>query len=88
MDESADTPEITTQCWSILQKNPRDLMCATSRMLIKRKGAATSLVACTLIVDDPQFELGSSLNGAARPIKLNHPHCSQFCVLGGASCSG
>jgi sulfatase maturation enzyme AslB (radical SAM superfamily) len=87
MDESADTPEITTQCWSILQKNPRDLMCATSRMLIKRKGAAPSLVACTLIVDDPQFELGSTLADAARPVKLNHPHCSRFCVLGGARCS-
>ncbi len=87
MDEAADTPEITTQCWTILKKDPRELMCATSRMLIKRKGAAPSVVACTLIVDDPQFELGATLGEAARAVKLNHPHCSRFCVLGGASCS-
>lgn len=87
MDEGADTPEITTKCWSILDKDPRDMMCASSRMVIKRKGCAPSVVACTLIVDDPQFELGSILEEASRPVKLNHPHCSRFCVLGGASCS-
>lgn len=87
MDAGADTPEITTQCWAILKKNPREVMCASSRMVIKRKGAAPSVVACTLIVDDPQFELGPTLAAAARPVKLNHPHCSRFCVLGGASCS-
>ena len=87
MDDGADTPEITTQCWSILKKHPRDVMCATSRMVIKKKGSAPSVVACTLIVDDPQFELGRTLGEAARSVKLNHPHCSRFCVLGGASCS-
>ncbi|NWG93043.1 MAG: radical SAM protein [Parvularculaceae bacterium] len=87
MDDGADTPEITTQCWSLLKKNPVDVMCATSRMVIKRKGKAPSVVACTLIVDDPQFELGASLKDAARQVKLNHPHCSRFCVLGGARCS-
>lgn len=87
MDEGADTPEITTACWKVLDKAPSDVMCATSRMLIKRKGAAPSVVACTLIVDDPQFELGPSLAEAARAVKLNYPHCSRFCVLGGARCS-
>ena len=24
---------------------------------------------------------------ASGPVALNHPHCSKFCVLGGASCS-
>jgi hypothetical protein len=31
--------------------------------------------------------MGSDLGGAARVVKLNHPHCATFCVLGGASCS-
>lgn len=87
MDSRLDTPEITEACWGILKKRPESVMCATSRMVIKRKGAAPSVVACTLIVDEPQFELGRTLNEAARPVRLNHPHCSRFCVLGGASCS-
>ncbi|MFN0025172.1 MAG: radical SAM protein [Parvularculaceae bacterium] len=87
MDAGADTPEITESCWGILNLNPRDVMCSSSRMVIKRKGRAPSVVACTLIVDDPQFELGSTLADAAKPVHLNHPHCSRFCVLGGAKCS-
>ncbi len=87
MDARLDTPEISDACWGILKKHPESVMCATSRMVIKRKGREPSVVACTLIVDDPQFELGASLADAARPVRLNHPHCSRFCVLGGASCS-
>jgi hypothetical protein len=35
----------------------------------------------------PEFELGTTLAEASRTVKLNHPHCAKFCVLGGASCS-
>jgi hypothetical protein len=88
MDEHADTPEITTACWTILGKSPESVMCATSRMVVKRKGAAApAVLACTLLPYAPDFELGETLAGALEPIKLNHPHCSKFCVLGGASCS-
>ncbi|MCB2097350.1 MAG: radical SAM protein [Parvularculaceae bacterium] len=87
MDENVDTPEITTACWSILNRSPSEMMCANTRMLIKRKGDRPSIVACTLIVDDPQFDMGETLKDAARPVRLNHPHCSRFCVLGGARCS-
>lgn len=88
MDERAEVPEITTACWDILHKNPADMMCATSRMAVKRKGAAAPvLVACTLLPDDPQFEMGQTLRESLSPVKLNHPHCAKFCVLGGASCS-
>jgi len=89
MDEAADVPEITERCWALLGKDPRDVMCATSRMVVKRKGAGAPIVlACTLIAFDRQFEMGASLAKAVRPVKLNHPHCATFCVLGGASCSG
>lgn len=88
MDPRIDVPEITTACWDILHKSPRDQMCASSRMVVKRKGAARpAVVACTLLPYDPQFELGASLREATKPVALNHPHCAKFCVLGGASCS-
>ncbi len=84
-----DPPEITTDCWGILNKHPSDIMCANQRMVIRRKGATrASVVACTLLVDDPAFELGHTLAEAtADPVKLNHPWCASFCVLGGGSCS-
>lgn len=89
MDGSVDVPEITTSCWSILNKNPNDVMCASSRMVIKRKGATVpAIVSCTLLPYDPQFELGHTLADAERDVSLSHPHCAKFCVLGGASCSG
>ncbi|MEM9012820.1 MAG: radical SAM protein [Pseudomonadota bacterium] len=88
MDESVEVPEITTACWGILGKSPADVMCATSRMVVKRRGAERpAVVACTLLPYQPQFELGDSLAAAERPIFLNHRHCAKFCVLGGASCS-
>lgn len=88
MDADADVPEITTACWDILNKSPDAVMCATSRMVVKRKGAAhATVLACTLVPYDRAFELGATLTQAARAVPLNHPHCAKFCVLGGASCS-
>ena len=88
MDARADVPEITEACWGILHRSPESVMCASTRMVVKRKGAARpSVVACTLLPYDPQFELGATLAEASRPVALNHPHCARFCVLGGAACS-
>jgi uncharacterized Fe-S cluster-containing radical SAM superfamily protein len=88
MDPEADVPEITVDCWGILGVDPGDMMCATSRMVVKRKGeAAPAVLACTLLPYDPQFELGGRLQEALGTVKLNHPHCAKFCVLGGGSCS-
>lgn len=88
MDEKAEVPEITTDCWNILDVNPAHVMCASSRMVVKRRGAEKpAVLACTLLPYDAEFELGSSLAEAAQPIKLNHPHCAKFCVLGGGSCA-
>ena len=89
MDAAADVPEITDACWSILGVSPDAMMCASSRMVVKARGASRPhVVACTLLPYDPQFALGETLAEAARPVRLNHPHCARFCVLGGASCSG
>ena len=88
MDARVDVPEITTACWGILNKSPDSVMCASARMVVKRKGAERpAVVACTLLPYDPQFELGHTLAEASRPVALNHPHCAKFCVLGGAACS-
>ena len=88
MERDKDVPEITTACWGILHKSPDDVMCASSRMVVKRKDAPHPVVlACTLLAYDPQFELGRTLAEAARPVALNHPFCASFCVLGGAACS-
>ena len=97
MDERAEVPEITESCWGILHKSPKDVMCASSRMVVKRKGAARPVVLpCTLLAYDPAFEMGATLAEAARAdggmfdhgaVKLCHPHCAKFCVLGGGSCS-
>jgi hypothetical protein len=97
MDADADVPEITTACWGILGVDPADMMCAQSRMVVKRKGADEPVVLpCTLLPFDEAFEMGTTLaqsfeaHGGAfnkGAVKLNHPHCAKFCVLGGGSCS-
>ncbi len=88
MDELSDVPEITTACWDILGKRPEDVMCANSRMVVHRKGKERATVlACTLLPYDLEFDLGKSLADASVAVSLNHPHCAKFCVLGGGSCS-
>jgi Radical SAM superfamily/4Fe-4S single cluster domain len=97
MDEMADVPEITEDCWGILHKSPSDVMCASSRMVVKRRGAAApAVLPCTLIAYNPAFEMGTTLADAAGAdggmfdhgaVKLCHPHCAKFCVLGGGACS-
>lgn len=97
MDGRDDVPEITTACWSILGKRPEDQMCASSRMIVKRKGADRPVVLpCTLLPYDSAFEMGHSLAEAAGAdggmfrkgrVSLCHPNCAKFCVLGGGSCS-
>jgi wyosine [tRNA(Phe)-imidazoG37] synthetase (radical SAM superfamily) len=81
-------PEITTDCWNILGVAASDMMCASSRMVVKHKGQdKPSVMACTLLAYDEQFNLGTTLKQASQSVQLNHPHCAKFCVLGGGSCS-
>ena len=88
MDENVAVPEITSRCWDILKVDPNDMMCASSRMVVKRKGdEKPSVMACTLLAYDQQFNLGQTLKEASNSVQLNHPHCAKFCVLGGGACS-
>ncbi len=89
MDAGVDVPEISDACWAILDVAPAGMMCASSRMVVKARGAEQPhVVACTLLPYDPGFAMGATLSAAAGRVQLNHPHCARFCVLGGASCSG
>ncbi|MBU6425575.1 MAG: radical SAM protein [Rhodospirillales bacterium] len=89
MDMHREVPEITQDCWKILGKSPEEMMCASARMVVRRKGApAPAVLACTLLPYDPQFELGANLASALRAVSLNHPHCARFCVIGGGHCGG
>lgn len=97
MDGCDSVPEISTASWAQYGKRPQDQMCATTRMIVKRKGAdAPSVVPCTLLPYEPDFEMGATLAAASRAdggmfakgaVKLCHVHCAKFCVLGGGSCS-
>jgi organic radical activating enzyme len=97
MDGRDDVPEITTACWGLLERHPSQMMCATSRMVVKRKGADRPVVVpCTLLPYEPLFEMGATLAEALAAdggmfdhgaVRLCHPHCAKFCVLGGGSCS-
>jgi hypothetical protein len=60
----------------------KPLMCATSRMVVLRKGdVGPVMTPCTLL---PNRDLGAW----DEAVRLDHPHCAQFCVYGGASCAG
>jgi hypothetical protein len=97
MDSLTDVPEITVACWDILKRSPSEMMCATSRMVVKRKGASTpTVLPCTLLPYDAAFEMGATLAASMAAdtgmfrrgaVKLAHVHCAKFCVLGGGSCS-
>lgn len=88
MIQDESVPEITTECWEILGKSPDDQMCASERMVVKKKGhQKTVVLPCTLLAYDEQFELGETLKESYKPVYLNHVFCAKFCVLGGASCS-
>lgn len=97
MDGLHDVPEITKACWNILGKRPVDMMCATSRMVVKRKGAERpTVMPCTLLPYQSEFEMGATLTEMVKAdggmfdkgaVKLCHSHCAKFCVLGGGSCS-
>jgi len=88
MEPTAEVPEITTACWGILNVDPKDMMCSSSRMIVKHKGQdKPSVQACTLLAYDQQFNMGETLAEARKPVSLNHVFCAKFCVLGGGACS-
>jgi len=81
MDSRSPAQKITAAALAAVPPE-KPLMCATSRMAVQRKGEPNiALTPCTLLPDQ-------TVKSWSDPIELNHPHCAQFCVYGGASCAG
>lgn len=82
------SPEITEGC---MEKYPTTqsqshFMCTYTRMLVK-KGDSVRVYACTLVDDDPQYDLGGSLaQSMDERVMLRHHRCFS-CYRYGASCS-
>ena len=66
-----------TACWGILGKTPSDVMCATSRMVVKRKGAAEPIVLpCTLL--PYRSRLRDGRRRSADPSRRRRRHVRQW----------
>ena len=61
-------------------------MCSFSKMVVKKDGRMR-VYACTLVDDDPDYDLGGNL-GEVMPIRvmLKHHRC-YTCFAAGTSCS-
>jgi MoaA/NifB/PqqE/SkfB family radical SAM enzyme len=84
----ASTPDITENCMTTYHtpESREKFMCAFSRMVIKQDGRMR-VYACTLVDDDPYYDLGNSLMETARTrVQLVHPRC-YACFASNASCS-
>lgn len=84
----ADVPHITTRCMTKYQTQQQreNYMCANSKMIIK-KGSQMQVYACTLVDDDDDYFLATTLaNSMTKTINLKHHRCYS-CFAFGASCS-
>lgn len=77
---------VTTNCFSQLGKPPESLMCHFSRCVQKIDGRLR-YYPCPVIYDDPQFELGRTLEESFRRVYVAHKNCYDYCLKGkGATC--
>lgn len=84
----SDVPHITTTCMTQYQTQSQreNYMCANSKMIIK-KGDEMQVYACTLVDDDDDYFLATSLaKSMTKTINLKHHRCYS-CFALGASCS-
>ena len=87
LDETG-SPEITENCMTTyhIPESHEKFMCAFSRMVVKQNGHM-HIYACTLVDDNPYYDLGSSLAESTQTrVTLGHPRC-YACFANGASCS-
>ncbi|SRR5579885_2247767 len=83
-----ENPEITEHCMTTYHtaESRAAFMCASSRMVVKI-GGRMRVYACTLVDDDPAFDLGGSLGESLKQrIMLRHHRCYS-CFKHHASCS-
>ncbi len=83
-----NVPEITEGCMTghHTAASRAAFMCAYTRFVLKKDGRVR-VYACTLVDDDPDYDLGASLQQAIEPrVMLKHHRCFS-CFKHGASCS-
>ena len=81
-------PDISTNCMTQYhtEDSRRSFMCAFSKMVVKQNGAMR-VYACTLVDDDPEYDLGADLGQALEHrISMKHHRCFS-CFKYGSSCS-
>jgi sulfatase maturation enzyme AslB (radical SAM superfamily) len=81
-------PAITEHCMTTFQTEDtrRAFMCAFSKMVVKKDGRMR-VYACTLVDDDPAYDLGGTLaESSGKRIMLQHHRCYS-CFAYGSSCS-
>lgn len=86
--ERRAVPVITEDCMTRYhtEATRRAFMCAFSKMVVKISGQMR-VYACTLVDDDPGYDLGADLAAAMRQrVMLTHHRCFA-CFRYGASCS-
>lgn len=87
-DSHPDVPQITESCMTTYktQEEREEFMCNYSKMVLKKSGKM-HIYACTLVDDDPDYDLGDSLVKAMEErIMLRHHRCFK-CFSLGTSCS-
>jgi len=86
--EIARVPQITEDCMTRYhtEEGRAAFMCNFSKMVIKR-GGVMKVTACTLVDDDPDYDLGTTLTESMKyRVMLKHHRCYS-CFAHGASCS-
>lgn len=86
--EHRSVPAITEHCMTTYQteRTRRAFMCAFSKMVVKKDGRLR-VYACTLVDDDPAYDLGRTLaESMPKRITLRHHRCYS-CFKYGSSCS-
>jgi molybdenum cofactor biosynthesis enzyme MoaA len=85
----ADVPHVTEHCMTsyTIAAQRAEFMCSSSRMVVKKEGRC-GVYACTLVDDDPDFDLGDTLRESLDVrIRLKHHRCYS-CFAYGSTCSG
>jgi len=83
-----EVPQITENCMTTYkdENTRREFMCYYSKMIVKRQHRVR-VYACTLVDDNPDYDLGGTLTESMKiRVMLKHHRC-YACFSCGASCS-
>ena len=84
----ADVPNVTEKCMTsyTTAEQRAQYMCSFSRMIVKKNGRL-GVYACTLVDDDPDFDLADTLRESLDVrVRLKHHRCYS-CFACGSTCS-